>query len=172
MGKRDLKKYLAGLEKEQVVEQFLEMYDKFPEVKTYYNFVFNPNEDKLVGEAKSKISNEYFPVKSRRAKLRRSTAQKFIKHFLMLGVDAFLVADIMLFNIETALKYTERRQMRFQSFYTSIYKSFEQAGNYISSHAMSSDFRKRMASVSEATQRQRWPNYQDFSRFLERTGWD
>jgi hypothetical protein len=104
MSKRDLKKYLNQLDKEQIADQLLELYDKFPEVKTYYNFVFNPREDRLVQEAKLKISNEYFPVKSKRARLRRSIAQKYIKHFLTLGLDPHLLADIMLFNIETAQK--------------------------------------------------------------------
>ena len=59
MSKRDLKKYLSGLSKNQIEEQFLELYTKFADVKTYYDFVFNPNEEKLLREAKVKISNEY-----------------------------------------------------------------------------------------------------------------
>ena len=49
MSKRDLKKYLSGMDKEQIETQFLELYDKFADVKTYYDFIFNPKEDKLVG---------------------------------------------------------------------------------------------------------------------------
>ncbi|HEU0137624.1 MAG TPA: DUF6155 family protein, partial [Flavobacterium sp.] len=78
MSKRNLKKYLSGLTQEQTAEQLLELYDKFSDVKAYYDFVFNPNEEKLVREAKLKINNEYFPVKGKRAKLRRSVAQKHI----------------------------------------------------------------------------------------------
>ena len=59
MSKRDLKKYITELNKEQLEEQILELYDKFTDVKVYYDFVFNPNEKKLVQEAKLKISNEY-----------------------------------------------------------------------------------------------------------------
>src|SRR4051812_37720093 len=99
MGKRDLKKYLSELGHEQIADQIMELYDKFPDVKTYYDFVFNPKEEKLLGDAKAKISNEYFPVKSKRPKLRRSTAQKYIKHFVSLGVDAFALLDLMLYNI-------------------------------------------------------------------------
>ena len=116
MSKRDLKKYLATLDKEQVSEQLLDLYDKFREVKIYYDFVFNPKEEKLLQDAKAKISNEYFPIKSKRAKLRRSVSQKFIKHFLVLGVDAFALADLMLFSIETAMKYSAKREMKYASF--------------------------------------------------------
>jgi hypothetical protein len=172
MSKRDLKKYLESLDKEQISEQFLDLYDKFPDVKTYYNFVFRPNEDKLVAEAKAKISNEYFPVKSRRAKLRRSTAQKFIKHFLMLGVDPFLIADVMLFNTETALKYTAKRQMRYESFYASLFKSFEQAVNYVIGSALTADFKSRIEAIVEETRRQHWPNRYDFSGLTDEKDWD
>ena len=57
MSKRDLKKYLNELNKEQLEVQIIELYDKFSNVKVYYDFVFNPNEEKLVREAKFKIAN-------------------------------------------------------------------------------------------------------------------
>ena len=62
MSKRELRKYLKELTKEQLEEQIINLYDKFPAVKTYYDFVFNPNERKLLQEFKLKVSNEYFPV--------------------------------------------------------------------------------------------------------------
>lgn len=167
MSKRDLKKYLAGLDKDQMGEQFLELYDKFPDVKTYYDFVFNPKEDKLVGEAKGKIANEYFPVKTKRAKLRRSTAQKYIKHFLTLGVDAFAIADLMLFNIETAQKYSAKREMRYSSFYKSMVNSFEQAVNFIISNGIAPDFKARIFAIAEEVKRQRWENRYEFERIIE-----
>ncbi|HEY0091292.1 MAG TPA: DUF6155 family protein, partial [Flavobacterium sp.] len=120
MSKRDLKKYLAELTKSQVEEQFIELYEKFPEVKTYYDFVFNPKEEKLIQESKAKITNEYFPIKSKRAKLRRSVAQGYIKQFILLGVEPHSVEDVMLFNLEVAQKYTAKRDMRYASFYKSM----------------------------------------------------
>ena len=118
MSKRDLKKYLSGLDKAQIEEQFLEMYDKFGDVKTYYDFVFNPKEEKLIAEAKAKISNEYFPIKSKRPKLRRSVAQKYIKHFLTLGVDPIVLADLMLFTIETAQKFSAKTIPLYRKLFT------------------------------------------------------
>ena len=82
MSKRDLKKYLSELNKTQLEEQIIELYDKFKEVKVYYDFVFNPKETNLVKEAKLKISNEYYPIRGKKPKMRRSIAQKFIKHFI------------------------------------------------------------------------------------------
>lgn len=164
MSKRDLKKYLASMTKEQLEEQFTELYDKFSEVKTYYDFVFNPKEEKLVNEAKVKIANEYFPIKSKRPKLRRSVAQKFIKHFLVLGVDSFAVADLMLFTIETAQRYSAKREMKYASFYKSIQTAFEQAVNFCISNGIVHDFRERMIAIYKNVQTQRWENEYEFER--------
>lgn len=168
MGKRDLKKYLDGLGKEQVAEQLLELYAKFPEVKTYYDFVFNPKEEKLTAEAKAKISNEYFPVKSKRPKLRRSTAQKCIKHFISLGVDAFAVADVMLYNLEVAQRYTAKRDMRYSSFYKSMLNSFGQAVDYVIANGIAADFRRRMESIQKTAALQNWENRRDFEQVFEK----
>lgn len=167
MSKRDLKKYLAGLDKAQLEEQLLELYDKFGDVKTYYDFVFNPKEEKLVGEAKAKIANEYFPVKSKRAKLRRSTAQKYIKHFLLLGVDPFAVADVMLYTIEVAQKYTAKREMRYASFYKSMLNSFEQVVNYVTVNGILSEFKNRIIDIQANANRQKWENRHEFDRIAE-----
>ncbi len=168
MSKRDLKKYLASLDKAQIEEQFLALYDKFSDVKTYYDFVFNPKEDKLVGEAKAKISNEYFPVKTKRAKLRRSTAQKIIKHFLSLGVDAHLTVDVMLYAIEVAQKYSARREMRYESFYKSILKSYEQAIDFVIANGLAAEFKTRIAAIDHEVNRQKWINRFDFERVTDK----
>ncbi len=99
MSKRALKKYLTELKKKELEEQLMDLYARFPVVKEYYDFIFNPKEDKMVQEAKAKISNEYFPLKRRRPKARRSVAQKYIKHFIKLGVEPHLIADVMLYNL-------------------------------------------------------------------------
>jgi hypothetical protein len=167
MSKRDLKKYLEGLDKPQLEEQLLDLYDKFRDVKTYYDFVFNPKEEKLVGEAKAKIANEYFPVKTKRAKLRRSTAQKCIKHFLVLGVDPFAVADVMLYAIEVAQKYSARREMRYASFYKSMLNSFEQAVNYVMANGIIQEFEPRLNDIVKEADKQKWENKYEFGRVID-----
>lgn len=168
MSKRDLKKYLADLTKPQLEEQFIEMYEKFGEVKTYYNFVFNPKEQDLIKDAKLKITNEYFPTKTKRAKLRRSTAQKIIKHFLTLGVDCFIIADLMLYNIEIAQSYSAEKYMKHESFFKSILNSYEQAVSYLIENGILEDFKSRVVVIKEKTEQQNWLNKYEFNAIVER----
>ena len=167
MSKRDLKKYLASLPKDELEEQLMSLYEKFADVKAYYNFVFNPKEDKLEQEAKVKISNEYFPIKGKRPKLRRSTAQKYIKQFLTLGVDPFIVADVMLFNIETAQKYSAKRELRYASFYKSMLNSYKQVVDYVVANGMNANFTERIATIKNEAFRQYWENRKEFERIYD-----
>ncbi|NNK11548.1 MAG: hypothetical protein HKP08_09420, partial [Flavobacteriaceae bacterium] len=130
MSKSALKKYLGELKKRDLELQIMDLYERFPQVKTYYNFVFNPKEDKLMGEAKAKISNEYFPLKRRRARARRSVAQKFIKQYGKLGMDPHLLADLMVFNIETAQRYSASHKVN-EAFYRSMLRSFREAVQHL-----------------------------------------
>ncbi len=168
MSKRDLKKYLDGLTKSQIQEQFVEMYDKFREVKTYYDFVFNPKEEKLIQEAKVKIYNEYFPSKTKRAKLRRSVSQKFIKQFMTLGVDQFAIADIMLYTIEIAQLYTENKIIKTDTFYKSMLNSYNQLIVFMIEKGIVYDFKNRIYKISENAQKQKWLYFQEYQETLER----
>ena len=167
MSKRDLKKYVASLSKEQLADQLVELYDKFKDVKVYYDFVFNPNEQKLIGEAKQKIANEYFPIKTKRPKLRRSVPQKYIKHFLNLGVDAFALTDLMLFAIETAMRYSAKREMKYASFYKSILNAFEQAVQFAIANGIVADYRDRILAIAEEAGKQRWENIYLFEEIAD-----
>lgn len=166
MGKRALKKYLDSLEREDLSEQLLDLYDRFPIVKEYYDFVFNPKEEKRIQGAKIKISNEYFPVKRKRPKARRSVAQKFIKHFVTLGVAPHMVADLMLYNLEVGQAFSGDRKVP-DAFYRSMLNSFSQAVQYISLNALLPDFKDRILAIYETTQEQEWPLGEGFSRVLD-----
>jgi hypothetical protein len=172
MSKRDLKKYLAELNKVQLEEQILELYEKFVPVKTFYDFVFNPKEEIILKEAKLKISNEYFPIKKlgRRSKpkMRRSVAQKLIKHFITLGVDPFIITDVMLYNIEIAQTYSSENAIKQELFYKSMFNSFEQAVDFIISNGIYADFKTRIGSIFQETVDQKWINQYEFERIISR----
>ena len=172
MSKRDLKKYLTELNKKQLEEQVLELYEKFSPVKTYYDFVFNPKEDTLLKECKFKISNEYFPQKTsgkpRRPKMRRSVPQKYIKHFILLGVDPFIIGDVMLYSIEIAQTFSAERTVKQELFYKSMFNSFEQAVIFMIANGILNEFKSRIVAISNETLKQDWFNKLEFEAIVER----
>lgn len=167
MSKRNLKKYIKDLNKEQLEEQIMDLYARFKEVKAYYDFAFNPKEEKLLEESKFKISKEYFPVSRRKAKLRRSVAQKIIKNCKILQVDPQVIAEIMLFNIEIALTYNAEKKITQEAFYKSILKSFDEALIYIDSHRMMHEYKERLSAIVSSVIQQDWFNYRAFVHLFE-----
>lgn len=168
MSKRDLKKYLSELNKEQLEEQIIELYDKFTDVKVYYNFVFKPNETSLVKEAKLKISNEYFPIRGKKPKMRRSVAQKFIKHFQTLGVDSFIIADVMLYNLEIAQTLSSEKIIKQELFFKSMLTSFQQAISFMIEKGILFEFQARVIAIKDETFAQDWINKYEFNAVVER----
>lgn len=168
MSKRDLKKYLSELNKTQLEDQIIELYDKFKEVKVYYDFVFNPKEINLVKEAKLKISNEYYPIRGKKPKMRRSIAQKFIKHFISLGVDAYIIADIMLYTLEIGQTLSAEREIKQEAFYKSMLSSFQQSISFMIEKGILDDFKSRVVAIQEETNSQNWFNKYEFNTTVER----
>ena len=168
MSKRELKKFLNQLPKSELEAQIVALYDKFIPVKTYFDFVFNPKEDQLVNDAKVKISLEFYPLKRKRPKMRRSVAQKFIKHFISLGVDDFLIADLMLYAIEIAQTYTSKKTVNSELFFKSMLSSYEQAIRFMIEKGILNEFQNRVEAIKEETIRQDWFNQYEFIAITER----
>lgn len=168
MSKRAFKKYLKDLKKKDLEEQLLDLYERFPEVKTFYDFVFNPKEDKLVQEAKAKISKEYFPQGRRKPKQRRSVAHKYIRHFLKLEMEPHALADVMLYSIEITQAFSEEKDKITPAFEKSMLKSFEQAVEFIISKGIVADFINRIHKITATSVRQNWGNSYKFEQINDR----
>jgi hypothetical protein len=162
MSKKALKRYISELSKEQLEEQIMELYSRLKEVKQFYDFVFNPNETKRIEECKFKIKNEYFPVSRRKPKRRRSVAQKFIKLFIKLGIEPMLIADVMLFNIETAILFSTENTIKQEAYFLSIQRSYSEAEQYISETGLNVFFHDRMDSITKQVWDQEWFNREAF----------
>lgn len=162
MSKRELKKYLKELTKEQLENQILDIYDRFKDVKEYYDFAFNPKEGELMEQCRFQISKEYYPVGNRKAKMRRSVAQKWIKKLRQLDAEPSLLADIMFYNIEIAQTFSGEHFVRQEAFFTSFYKSFDEALRFVSEKGILVEFRGRIEKIAGDAWDQQWPNRKAF----------
>ncbi|HZL08721.1 MAG TPA: DUF6155 family protein [Prolixibacteraceae bacterium] len=162
MSKRELRKYLKELTKQQLEEQIVDLYDRFKNIKEYYDFAFNPKENELIEQCHFQISKEYYPVNSRKAKLRRSVAQKWIKKLILFDADASLLAEVMFFNIEIAQTFSSEHIIRQETFFTSMYKSFDEALRFVSEKGVLPEFRGRIEKIAGDAWDQKWPNRKAF----------
>ena len=156
------------MDKDALEEQVIDLYERIAQVKTYYDFVFNPKEEKLIHEAKIKISNEYFPTRRKKPRKRRSIAQNYIKQFKTLGVDPKLLADIMLYTIEIAQTFTASYPIKQDSFYKSMYNSFQDALQFIAYHHLLEDLSNRIEGILDQVESQDWINAHSFEELMDR----
>jgi hypothetical protein len=166
MSKRALKTYTDKLDRSALQDQICDLYQRFPEVKTYYDFIFNPREDKLLADATMRISEEYFPKRRKRPRARRSVAHKYLKLFKTLGVDPSVQAELMAFNLETGLRFEKTRNCPL-AFYKSMYRSYSEWGTHLIHCAIFGEFRERYADVATQVAEADWPNREAFQDFLE-----
>lgn len=164
MSKKLLQKHLVELQKEHLEIMVLDLYDKFPEVKTYFNFVFNPNENKLLEQARVKVANEFFPLKRKRPKARRSVAQKYIKHFKTLGMSPELIAEFMWYNIGLMHTFCEEKPQRLP-FFKSFCNFYKEALQFASYHQIIPLYKTQILAVYTASKD--WENAFDFEMSLQ-----
>ena len=100
--------------------------------------------------------------------MRRSIAQKFIKHFVSLGMDAYLIADLMLYTIEIAQSYSSEKEIKQEAFYKSMLASFQQAIHFMNEKGIISEFKSRVEAIYENTVSQKWFNNYEFQILLEK----
>lgn len=162
MSKRQLISFLKELKRGELERQVLDLYQRFKNVKEFYDFSFNPNEDKRFEQAKIKIGKEYFPEGKRKAKKRVSVAQKLIVHLISLEADPERIADLMLFNIEIAQSYCAESPVKAQAFYQSMLKSFRHALVFIENQFLQETFHQRIVRIVEEAHRQNWSNSDGF----------
>ncbi len=105
MSKAQLKKHLASLDKSQIIEVVMELYEARKEAKDYLEFYLNPNEDAKLESFKKIIGNEFYPSRGE-PKTRFSVCRKAVTDFLKLKPSPDKVADLMLFYSEQACQFS------------------------------------------------------------------
>lgn len=163
MSKRALKKYLSEMPREPLEDLVILLYDKFKPVKIYFDFVFTPQTQKLIDGAKIKIEAEYFPKNFKRAKLRRTVANNFIKHFISLEMAPDRIIELMLFNIKIQLQYSKKRYIRTDSYYKGAHSNFVQLLKFAIQHGFYADIEHDIKQILSDVATQNWPNAENFT---------
>ncbi|MEO7175728.1 MAG: DUF6155 family protein [Saprospiraceae bacterium] len=118
MGLSDLKKELQKLDKDKLIELLAELYKKNKSVKEFFDSHVNPNELELFKKYRDKVFEAFYPKRGINYKLK--DGKQAISDFKKLGAPPDLVADLMLFYVETGVKYTKDFGDLEEGFYSSM----------------------------------------------------
>jgi hypothetical protein len=141
MGLTDIKKELKKFDKDKLIDLVADLYKKNKSVKEYFDFYINPDERELFDKCRDKIFEAFYPKRGHNLKLKDGT--KAISEFKKLGTSADLVADLMLFYVETGIKFTNDFGDIYESFYSSLESTYAAALKLIEKENLLEQFAER-----------------------------
>jgi hypothetical protein len=143
MSKAALKKELISLPKEQLVEQILDLYDRYKSVKEFYEIYLHPHSEKdVVEKYKKVIVDEFYPIRGF-GKYRFSVCKKAISDFKALSPSPELLADLMLTLPEMACQSARDFGDMEEQFYMATYNNYSAALKYLKKEDLLAQFQLR-----------------------------
>lgn len=122
MGLTDIKKELKKLDKDKLIDLVADLYKKNKSVKEFFDFYVNPNERELFNKYKDKVFEAFYPRRGYNYKLK--DGKQAISDFKKLGPSLDFLADLMLFYVETGVKFTNDFGDIDEGFYLSMGKTY------------------------------------------------
>ncbi|GAB5540052.1 MAG: hypothetical protein Salg2KO_21550 [Salibacteraceae bacterium] len=154
MGLREVRKELHELEKEELIYHISELYKKYSDVKEYFDFYTNPDEEVILEKFKARVHEGFYPKRGWRLKLYRS--RKAINEFKKLGISEQATAALLLYFTEVAVMYAREKRVKTEAFYNRLATSFEKALEYMEKHNLLDTFEPQCALVVKRCERFPW----------------
>ena len=152
MSKRDLKKYLKNLDKDEIIKIILDTYSKNKDAKEYLDYLVEPNVNEQLLKAKKIIVDEYFPEKTFPPKARLSVAKRAITDFKRFNPSNELFAELLLFLVEQCCEFAYKYGVDDEPFYESIEKNYRRFLDFCDKHDLLDKFELRAEKVTGITQ--------------------
>lgn len=153
--KRDLTKYLNDLSKEELFKEVEKLYQKFKEVKNYYDIDLGGDTTELVKQIKAKIKNEYMPARGF-GKARSSFVKKLIDDFAKVSIYPSDLIDVILYRVEIATEFGISFGYDSEAFYNSCDSAFERALILIKKNNLEFEFKERCRQLILKTNNHGW----------------
>lgn len=107
--KKALKKELAALDRDQLIQLILGLYSTRKEAKAYFDFFLNPDVDKLYETYSKAIEKELSRYKRYKSTARISRIRANIKEFTSFDPGVEVVVNLMIYTIKAAIVNELRR---------------------------------------------------------------
>lgn len=149
MSLTDIKKELKKLDKDKLIDLVADLYKKNKSVKEFFDFYVNPNERELFNKYRDKIFEAFYPRRGNNYKLK--DGKQAISDFKKFGPSDNLLADLMLFYVETGVKFTNDFGDIDEGFYSSMETTYLAALTLMSKENLLDKFADRAGKVLSDT---------------------
>ena len=142
-----LKKQLAQKTKEELIKEIGQLYQKFPQVKEFYQAQTGDIDD-ILASYKEIIEKEFIEGKTRGLpKTRFSVARKALNDFKKISKDPLLIADLMLTYVESVSWFNTEFSPDAEEFYTRPEDMFEEALALLQQHNLLAHFQEQARDI-------------------------
>ncbi|HEX6039214.1 DUF6155 family protein [Longimicrobium sp.] len=156
IGRRELKKHLQGLSREQLVNHLLHLGESFKDVQAYLQNVVRPADDETVrARYRQVIKNEFFPARGY-GRARLAVARKAVMDYRKVAASAEGPADLMLAYVELGVQFTNAYGDMSEAFYRSMESMYGNALQWIVKHGLKDGFRPRAEAILDDTRNIGW----------------
>jgi hypothetical protein len=149
MGLKDIKKELKKLDKDKLIDLVADLYKKNKSVKEFFDFYINPNERELFNKYRDKVFEAFYPKRGFNLKLK--DGKQAIIEFKKLEPSSDLLADLMLFYVETGVQFTNDFGDIDEGFYSSIETTYISALTLMKKENLLEKFADRAGKVVNDT---------------------
>jgi hypothetical protein len=149
MGITDIKKELKKLDKDNLIDLISDLYKNNKSVKEFLDFYANPDERELFNKYRVKVFEAFYPKRGYGFKLK--DGKQAISDFKKIGASPNLLADLMLFYVETGVIFTNEFGDINEGFYSSIETTYEAALTLMKKENLLDEFAVRAGKVVSDT---------------------
>ncbi|HTB05503.1 MAG TPA: DUF6155 family protein [Bacteroidia bacterium] len=149
--KKALLKHLQKSDKEDIINEVVTLFDKFKNVKEFYNAELSGEENPLLDKYKKKISLAY-SLPNPKERSTNINLNRLINEFKKVSIYERELADLMLHRVECGIEAYTRRPRRTATFYNCIVSTFEDAIKLIVSGDYLDEFNPRINEIINNSQ--------------------
>lgn len=163
-GVRDLKKFLSELAQEELQEEILKLYKKFPLVKEYYQQELAEDGGGLLQDYKKKIRQHYFPSGRSVKRPRAAKTRELLSRFRKLSPFPYDVADLLLYQAEVMVEFSASKGKGNKGYISggfnqTLISRYKEALQLIAAEALVQDFMPRLQQLLKEARFMRWGTY-------------
>ncbi len=140
--KRELSKFLKQSSKAELEKEVKKLYDKFSEVKKFYEIEFTTDTTKIVKEYKKKLYKAYFTTRGAPGKGSSNTSRKIITDFKKISIFPKDVIELLLYRVELMMDFASYGDLN-EAFYNSLTRSFDEACQLIAGERLEEVFKNK-----------------------------
>jgi len=149
MGLREIKKELKKLDKEGLINLISDLYKKDKATKEFLDFYVKPNERELFNKYRDIVFEAFYPTRGYELKLNKG--KKAISDFKKFAPSSELVAELMLFYVETGVNFTNDFGDIDEGFYSSLVSTFIAAMKLMEKENILQKFSEQASKIIDET---------------------